>query len=601
MPYLRLLRSALLAGCLILCGTSAARAQFSAQSFVSTPTTTAAQPLVLNVGQNYASALSFTITFNQLGTSIATIEMRGGLPPGLGAGGAQQGDAYVVTSRPTAVFFGTPTTPGDYHLVINAIASTGTNSLSQGAVWDVYFRVQASGTAPTITSQPSSLTVTAGANVTFTAAADGAPAPTFQWRKDGVNISGATNATLTLTAVAATSAGAYSVVATNSVGNATSNVANLTVNPLVVTTTPTITAQPISVAVTAGGTVAFTASADGNPAPTLQWRKNGAAISGATSATLLLPAVSAADAASYTLVATNSVSTATSNAAVLTLSPSTDVGRLTNLSVLSSLASRTDTFSLGYVASGATATNPKPLVIRAAGPSLGALGFPGTLDDPKLELFAGPTKTGENEDWGGSPATTAAMAAVGAFAYVSPTSRDAAVATSVTSSDNSVKITVGANSTTGAGAVIAEVYDATPAGTATASTPKLVNFSVIKSIAPNGSLTLGFTIGGSTAKTVLIRAIGPGLAVVGLTSGTLGDPQLTLFNSASVAIATNNDWAGDPAFVSSMTRVNAFAGFSTASKDAMLVLTLPPGGYTAMAAGNNGTSGLAIVEVYEVP
>ena len=100
---------------------------------------------------------------------------------------------------------------------------------------------------------------------------------------------------------------------------------------------------------------------------------------------------------------------------------------------------------------------------------------------------------------------------------------------------------------------------------------------------------------------MLIRAIGPGLAAVGITSGTLGDPQLTLFNSSSAAIASNNDWSGDPALVSAMTRVNAFNIGSPASKDAMLLLTLPPGGYTAMAAGNSGTSGLAIVEVYEVP
>ena len=65
-------------------------------------------------------------------------------------------------------------------------------------------------------------------------------------------------------------------------------------------------------------------------------------------------------------------------------------------------------------------------MIRAAGPSLAALGVSGTLNDPKLELFAGATKSGENDNWGGSAAITAAMASVGAFAYTGPTSLDAA-------------------------------------------------------------------------------------------------------------------------------------------------------------------------------
>ena len=61
---------------------------------------------------------------------------------------------------------------------------------------------------------------------------------------------------------------------------------------------------------------------------------------------------------------------------------------------------------------GVGTTGQKPLVIRAAGPSLTQLGVVGVLADPKLELFAGATKTGENDNWGGSPELTAALAAV---------------------------------------------------------------------------------------------------------------------------------------------------------------------------------------------
>jgi hypothetical protein len=151
--------------------------------------------------------------------------------------------------------------------------------------------------------------------------------------------------------------------------------------------------------------------------------------------------------------------------------------------------------------------------------------------------------------------------------------------------------------------VIAEIYDQTPAGSFYAQTPRLINVSVLKSINAGGLLSLGFNLSGSVAKTVLIRAIGPGLSAVGLTSGTLADPTLALFNSSSVQIASNDDWGGDQQLLNAGARVNAFSigNNSQQSKDSMLIITLPPGLYSAQVKGNNNTSGLAIVEVYEVP
>lgn len=93
--------------------------------------------------------------------------------------------------------------------------------------------------APAITTQPASQTVTAGSSCTFTVAASGTPPPSFQWKKDGINISGATSATFTLASVATVAAGSYTVVATNSAGSATSSAAILTVTtPLSPAATP---------------------------------------------------------------------------------------------------------------------------------------------------------------------------------------------------------------------------------------------------------------------------------------------------------------------------------------------------------------------------
>jgi sugar lactone lactonase YvrE len=83
----------------------------------------------------------------------------------------------------------------------------------------------------------------------------------------------------------------------------------------------TISTQPQSQSATAGTTVQFTVAATGVPAPTYQWQFNGAPISGATGATLSLPSVTAANAGSYTVVATNDLGSATSSAATLTVNP----------------------------------------------------------------------------------------------------------------------------------------------------------------------------------------------------------------------------------------------------------------------------------------
>jgi sugar lactone lactonase YvrE len=273
---------------------------------------------------------------------------------------------------------------------------------------------------------------------------------------------------------------------------------------------------------------------------------------------------------------------------------SSDPGRLINLSVLTGISSVGEDFTMGYVVGGTGTSGVKPLVIRAAGPSLGALGVSSTLDDPKLELFAGSSKTGENDNWGGSSQLTAALAAVGAFAYTGPNSKDAAITASITTSDNSVKVSAAGS---GTGQVIAEIYDATPGTAFTATSPRLINVSVRKDI--GSGLTMGFVVGGSTPAKVLVRGVGPSLGAFGV-SGTVADPQLTLYNSSSAKIGENNDWAGSAELTTAFASAGAFALPAT-SKDAALLVTLPPGNYTAQVTGVNGTTGVALVEVYEAP
>jgi len=138
----------------------------------------------------------------------------------------------------------------------------------------------------------------------------GAPPLTYQWSKDGVAIPGATAFNLVLTAVTPDDAGSYSVVVTNPGGSTESLAATISVGTL-----PVITVQPADEDAATGATVTLAVSADGSPAPTFQWLKDGAPISGATSYVLVLADAQPSDGGVYQVLVTNNCGTVTSDAA----------------------------------------------------------------------------------------------------------------------------------------------------------------------------------------------------------------------------------------------------------------------------------------------
>lgn len=275
-------------------------------------------------------------------------------------------------------------------------------------------------------------------------------------------------------------------------------------------------------------------------------------------------------------------------------SPVANPGRLVNLSLLTDLAAG-ESFALGFVVGGAGTSGSKPLLVRAAGPSLGALGVANPHADPRLELFAGPAKVGENDNWNGSSAVAAAFLQVGAFAYAGSASRDAAVFDAAVAAGNNSVIVSGVG--VAAGTVIAELYDASPSAAAGQSTPRLVNVSVLKTIGPG--LTAGFVLGGGSARGVLVRAIGPTLKRTFGVADTDDDPRLTLF-AGETRLASNDDWGGGAALKAAFAAVGAFA-LPDGSNDAALVATLPPGNYTVQVAGDKASGGVVLVEIYELP
>ncbi len=359
---------------------------------------------------------------------------------------------------------------------------------------------------------------------------------------------------------------------------------------------PAFSQQPANVQIANNSTVVFSAVAQG--ATGYQWRKNGVALDRETGPSLVLFGATNADAGAYSVVASNASGSTPSLPANLSIATGFDFGRLTNLSILTDLSATTQTFTLGTVIGGAGTQGTKPLLVRAVGPSLGQLIGPGAIADSKLDLYAGQTVVATNDDWAGAAALTTAFSQVGAFPFTGPTSKDAAILIELEPRSGGYTAVVSA-APGAAGRVIAEFYDVTSATGFRATTPRLVNVSVNKQIDAGGSLTAGFVIGGSTAKTVLVRAIGPGLGVFGV-PGVMADPRLDLFNASSVRIAANDNWGGDAQLTAAGARVGAFDIANRQSADAMLLVTLAPGNYSAEVRGANG-GGVALVEVYEVP
>ena len=171
-----------------------------------------------------------------------------------------------------------------------------------------------------ITTQPQPVTQCVGTNATFTVVANGTNI-IYQWRKNGVNISGATGSSYTINNINAGDAGNYSVVVHSDCGaDVTSNAVALTVNPITA-----ITTQPIAVTQCAGTNATFTVVATGTGL-TYQWRKDGADISGATLASYTINNINAGHAGNYTVrVHGNCGADVISNPALLTVNPATAI------------------------------------------------------------------------------------------------------------------------------------------------------------------------------------------------------------------------------------------------------------------------------------
>jgi cyclophilin family peptidyl-prolyl cis-trans isomerase len=366
---------------------------------------------------------------------------------------------------------------------------------------------------------------------------------------------------------------------------------------------PTFITQPVAQTVAVGSTVVFNSVALG--APTFEWRRNGAIVAGASSATLVISGASAAQEGTYTVTATNASGAAISDSVTLktNTATATQVGRLVNLSILTTAGTGSKILTVGASVGPLSSTEALPLVMRGVGPALKEFfGISGALDDPTMTIFPAGSSSAlaANDNWGSGQATNSLFKSLGAF-ELSPGSLDSAFASLAPGLRVGGYTVQVAGKGSSSGTVIAEIYDA--AGSArTATTPRLVNLSTRAQLDTAGELVVGFVLRGLSARTVLVRAVGPSLGALGV-EGVMPDPKLELFDNdnGGKKIGENDNWGGDEQIVNVARSVGAFALAGNDTKDAVLLMTLPAGAYSARLSGVGGAGGTAIVEVYEVP
>jgi uncharacterized delta-60 repeat protein len=261
------------------------------------------------------------------------------------------------------------------------------------------------------------------------------------------------------------------------------------------------------------------------------------------------------------------------------------------------------TLIAGFVIGGQSS---KKVLLRGVGPSLAPLGVSSALADPRLRVLdAKGNLVAENDNWGGTDALASTMRRVGAFALPA-NSKDAAVLLDLPPGAYTVQVLDGGQS----GIALAEIYDASESPER--EYQRLINISSRGKVATGeGVLIGGFVVTGNAPKRVLVRGSGPALKSFGV-AGTLADPQLRVYDEAGALIGRNDDW-GTPLTVSayqasaSAAEINAAAeqsgafAFSAGSKDAALIITLAPGSYTVHLSGTNQSTGVGLIEIYEIP
>ncbi len=329
----------------------------------------------------------------------------------------------------------------------------------------------------------------------------------------------------------------------------------------------------------------------------IEWRHNGRLLPRpddlvGDEVVLRLPGIAALQAGTYTVTLRNALGAEITSAPMLVTVD--DSARFTNLSTRARIGPGEQTLIAGFAITG---ERPRQVLVRAVGPTLSKFSVADALPDPRLTLerVAGPLGFNvvfSQDGWEALDGNGTASAAVGAFA-LDPGSKDNLGVPTLKPGAYTVQLTSASGQT---GSALLEIYEYDN------NAARMLNVSSRARVSPDAAVISGLSIQGPVPKRVLVRAAGPALAAFGVT-GPLSNPRLTLRDAGGSTVAANDDWgsAGNPDAVrEAMTQLGAFP-FATGSRDAALLITLPPGGYTAVVEGAPGEAGVALIEVYELP
>lgn len=270
--------------------------------------------------------------------------------------------------------------------------------------------------------------------------------------------------------------------------------------------------------------------------------------------------------------------------------PPAAADRLVNLSTRATLGAGEDVLIAGFAIGG---TAPTEVLIRAIGPTLSSFGIPDAAADPLLSVY---NQRGDlvaiNDQW--SQRGTALMAERFQASHAFPlaaASADAALTAVLPPGIYTAHATARDG---GPGVGLIEVYASPTEG---ASGP-LVNLSTRVRVGTGDQVLIGgLSINGPAPKRLLIRAVGPGLISFGVTDA-LANPVLRLYRDSTL-VAENDDWSA--ATVAPVADAAGAFPLAAGSRDAALLITLDPGSYTGVVSGADGSTGVALIEVYEAP
>ena len=257
-------------------------------------------------------------------------------------------------------------------------------------------------------------------------------------------------------------------------------------------------------------------------------------------------------------------------------------GSLLNISTRLRVGTGENVLIGGFIVTG---NEPKKVIIRAIGPSLGQQGVAGALENPTLDLIRGDKSIAFNNNWKDSQ--PAAIQDTG----VAPTHALESAIVRTLQPGSYTAIMRGAGGTSGVGLV--EVYDLAQGAQA-----QLVNISTRGLVQTGDNVMIGGFIvggGGGGPTRVIVRAIGPSLGAAGV-QGALQDPTLSLVNSNGVVVRANDNWKD------SQRQAIQDSGIKPSDdRESALIEVLNAGGYTAIVRGKGNTTGVGLVEVYNVP